>query len=68
MSERAEGMILTTENRIINLEAEVVTLRQDLKKTISITKDLGEIVAELNEDYKKFTKLVMDEVFKKEPE
>ena len=68
MSERAEGMILPTENRIINLEAEVVTLRQDLKKTISITKDLGEIVAELNEDYKKFTKLVMDEVFKKEPE
>ena len=68
MSERAEVMILPTENRIINLEAEVVTLRQDLKKTISITKDLGEIVAELNEDYKKFTKLVMDEVFKKEPE
>ena len=68
MSERAEGMVLPTESRIIKLEAEVVTLRQDLKKTISITKDLGEIVAELNEDYKKFTKLVMDEVFKKEPE
>ena len=68
MSERAEGMVLPTENRIIKLEAEVTTIRQDLKELTIITKNLNEVVAELNEDYKKFTKLVMDEVFKKEPE
>ena len=68
MSERAEGMILPTESRIIKLEAEVTTIRQDLKELTIITKNLNEVVTELNEDYQKFTKLIMDEVFKKEPE
>ena len=68
MSERAEGMVLPTENRIIKLEAEVTTIRQDLKELTIITKNLNEVVTELNEDYQKFTKLIMDEVFKKEPE
>ena len=68
MSERAEGMGLPTENRIIKLEAEVTTIRQDLKELTIITKNLNEVVTELNEDYQKFTKLIMDEVFKKEPE
>ena len=64
MSERAEGMVLPTENRIIKLEAEVTTIRQDLKELTIITKNLNEVVTELNEDYQKFTKLIMDEVFK----
>lgn len=68
MSERAEGMILPMESRVIKLEAEITTIRQDLKELTIITKNLNKVIAEINEDHQKFTKLIMDEVFKKEPE
>lgn len=68
MSERAEGMILPMESRVIKLEAEITTIRQDLKELTVITKNLNKVIAEINEDHQKFTKLIMDEVFKKEPE
>jgi len=68
VSERAEGMILPMESRVIKLEAEITTIRQDLKELTVITKNLNKVIAEINEDHQKFTKLIMDEVFKKEPE
>tara|TARA_R100001244_G_C5085174_1_gene114988 strand:- start:11 stop:196 length:186 start_codon:yes stop_codon:yes gene_type:complete len=61
-------MILPMESRVIKLEAEITTIRQDLKELTVITKNLNKVIAEINEDHQKFTKLIMDEVFKKEPE